>query len=142
MITAKSLLSACSITQSIRSKKFVSIVYGEDVRVWADHFIGILTELKPAFFIAVKYSALRKSPQSPSFGASRALPKFIPLPNLIFCSKGSVISGIVSSGSKGLFEFSEQEVTNKRANKNIRLLILNNKRVLFRNIWVIKYYYH
>ena len=41
-------------------------------------------ELNPACFTKSKYSSLRTTPHSPSLGASRALPRFTPLPRSVF----------------------------------------------------------
>src|SRR5262245_6499895 len=73
----------------MRSANLGSIVYGASLPACADHFTGRRTVAKPAFFIVVKYSALSVTPHSPSFGASRALPRLMPRPRLGF----DVLSG-------------------------------------------------
>src|SRR5438270_12175644 len=62
------------------------MVYGASAFAWADHFTGSRTWPNPAFLIAGRYAGLMVTPQAPTLGASRALPKLTPGPRALTAS--------------------------------------------------------
>src|SRR4051812_24459104 len=79
--------SAWSMAQSTRAANVGSIVYGASAPAWADQLTGSRTVSNPASLIARKYSARRVTPHAPSRGASRAFPRLIPRPSLLFAAR-------------------------------------------------------
>src|SRR5262249_49078456 len=63
---------------------------------WADHFTGTRTVANPASLMSLKKPASSLTPQSPSFGASRALPKLTPRPSALFTANTSAFGSAFS----------------------------------------------